>query len=108
MLRRDNTRWPATTPIVREGLIELVRCRRVNISGTQILDATPHGIYLENCSDTLISGCTILDDREPKLMRSAVRWLGTGSGNGIVGSRIGQGTEAAVVCPEHVVQKDNV
>jgi hypothetical protein len=89
-------------PIVREGLIELVRCRCVNISGTQVLNPTPQGIYLEDCSDTLISACTILDRRQPPRMRAAIRWTGEGEGNLITGSRIGTGSEGGLVCPPHV------
>jgi hypothetical protein len=95
-------------PIVREALIELVRCRRINVSGTQILDATPNGIYLEDCSETLISGCTILDDRQPQLMQAGIRWVGDGSGNIISGCRIGKGTETDIVCPDHVIQRENL
>ena len=94
-------------PIVRDGLIELVRCRRINITGTQVLDSTPNGIYLEDCADTLINGCTILDDREPKRMQVAVRWLGAGSGNVIANSRIGKGTETDMICPDHVQRYNN-
>lgn len=89
-------------PIVREGLMELVRCRRVNITGSQVLDGTPNGLYLENCSDTVITGCTVLDDRQPQKMRAAIRWLGPGSGNLITQSRVGSGTEADIICPDHV------
>ena len=99
---------PGAVPIVRQGLIELVRCRRMNISGTQVLDATPNGFYLEDCSDTLISGCTILDDRQPQQMQAAIRWMGSGSGNLVTHSRIGTGTEADIICPDHVRVRGNV
>ena len=89
-------------PVVREGLLELVRCRRVNISGTQVLNPTPRGIYLEDCSDTLISGCTILDHRQPPRMRAAIHWIGAGVGNLVTASRIGRGLEGDVTCPPHV------
>ncbi|MHB8861464.1 MAG: right-handed parallel beta-helix repeat-containing protein [Pirellulaceae bacterium] len=89
-------------PIERDGLIELVRCRRVNVSGTQVLNPTPHGIFLEECSDTLISGCSILDGRQPPQMRAAVQWIGPGEGNMITCSRIGAGTQGDIVCPQHV------
>jgi hypothetical protein len=95
-------------PIVRSGLIELVRCRRMNVTGTQILDPTPDGLYLEDCSDTLINGCTILDDRQPQKMQAAIRWIGQGSGNMITQCRIGKGTQTDIVCPDHVHVSGNV
>lgn len=94
-------------PIVRDALIELVRCRRVNISGTQVLNPTPRGLLLEDCSDTLISGCTILDHRQPSRMQLAVEWRGDGSGNLIANSRIGTGSEGGVRCPAHVQMSGN-
>jgi hypothetical protein len=93
---------PDAVPTVRDGLLELVRCRRINLSGTQVLDATPCGIYLEDCSETLISGCTVLDDRQPQKMQAAVVWKGQGSGNMITQSRIGRGTRGDIICPAHV------
>ena len=89
-------------PIVRDGLIELVRCRRVNISGTQVLNPTPRGIFLEDCSDTLITGCTVLDHRQPPQMQAAIFWIGEGEGNMIANSRIGAGSEGDIKCPPHV------
>lgn len=92
----------AAVPIVRDALIELVRCRRVNISGTQVLNPTPRGLWLEDCSDTLISGCTILDHRQPSQMQLAIDWRGDGSGNLIANSRIGKGSAGDIQCPAHV------
>ena len=89
-------------PIEREGLIELIRCRRVNVTGTQVLNPTPQGIYLEDCSSTLINGCTILDYRQPVRMRTAIRWIGEGSGNLITGSLVGNGQDGDIICPQHV------
>jgi len=99
---------PGTVPLVRSGLIELIGCRRVTISGTQVIDGSPYGIYLEECSDTLINGCSILDSRDRPLMKTAIRWNGTGAGNMIAASRIGSGTDGHVVAPEHVRLSDNL
>lgn len=93
---------PGAVPIERQGLLELIRCRRVTISGTQVLEGTPNGIYLEDCSDTLITGSTVLDGRDPKHMTAAIRWTGKGHGNLIATSRLGKGMEEDVVAPEHV------
>ncbi|QDU97051.1 right-handed parallel beta-helix repeat-containing protein [Lignipirellula cremea] len=99
---------PAAQTIPRQGLLELIRCRRVNLSGSQLLEGAPHGAYLEDCSDTLITGCTILDGRTNKQMQSAIRWVGSGSGNMIAASRIGSGRSGAIVAPDHVRQSDNL
>lgn len=99
---------PDTIPLQREGLIEFLRCRRVNLSGSQVLDGTPYGIVLDDCRDTLIDGCTVLDDRNPKQMRAAILWRGGGSGNMISCSRIGRGTEDDIVAPSHVRRVQNL
>lgn len=83
----------------KEGLIELTRCRRMNLTGCQILEGTPNGIVLEDCTDTLLSGCSILDRRSPKLMRHAIEWRSSNSpssGNLIHGCRIGGGQAEAL------------
>lgn len=95
-------------PIIRDGLIELIRCRRMNVSGTQVLDGTPNGLYLVDCSDTLINGCTILDDRQPPKMQAAVVWRGSGQGNQISNCRIGAGQRTDLDCADHVQVRDNV
>ena len=79
----------------KDGLIELVRCRRMNLTGCQVLEGTPNGLVLEDCSDTVISGCSILDQRSPKLMEHAIVWRDTAkptTGNLIHGCRIGTGS----------------
>lgn len=95
-------------PIQREGLIELLRCRRVNVGGCQILDGTPAGIFLQDCQDTLLSGCTILDAREPQKMKLAIVWQGAGSGNMISNCRIGNGTEGALTIDPSIRLSDNL
>ncbi len=99
---------PILAPTERKGQIELIRCRRINVSGTQVLDGEPNGIYLEDTSDTVITGCTVLDGRDVKQMKSAIRWTGNGSGNLIATSRIGSGTEGSVIAEQHVRLSENV
>jgi hypothetical protein len=95
-------------PQTREGLIELVRCRRINISGVQVLEPAPYGIFLNACSDTLITGCTILDGRTPPLMQAPIRWQGDGSGNLVAHCRLGKGTAGVIVAEPHVRQWENL
>src|SRR5205085_765407 len=77
--------------LTREALLEIVRCKRVNVSGVQVLDAAPYGMLLDECSDTLITGCSVLDGRTTKLMQAAIKWTGAGSGNLVGQCRVGTG-----------------
>lgn len=95
-------------PLVREALLELVRCRRVNVSGTQVLEGTPVGIKLLDCQETLLHGCTVLDHREPRLMETAVVWQGAGTGNGLVNCRIGRGSRATLEVDDQVHLAGNI
>lgn len=92
----------------RSGQIELVRCRRMNLSGVQVLDSLPTGFYLEDCSDTLLTGCTVLDDRQPQQMTAGIRWVGEGKHNMIASSRVGRGTEADIAAADHVRLNNNL
>ena len=98
-------------PIIEEGRIgqvELVRCRRMNLSGMQVLDSHPVGIYLEDCSDTLMTGCSVLDESQPGRMTTGIRWVGAGHHNMISSSRIGRGTEGDVAVADHVRLHNNL
>ncbi len=46
----------------------------MNLSGVQIVDAALEAAcFFDECSDTLVTGCTILDGRSPAaLMQAAV------------------------------------
>ncbi|MEC9094712.1 MAG: right-handed parallel beta-helix repeat-containing protein [Planctomycetota bacterium] len=95
-------------PIQREALLELVHCRRVNVSGTQVLEGTPVGILVRNCEETLLSGCTVLDDRKPRLMETGIRWDGAGTGNAIVNCRVGSGAKESLRVDASVKQSGNL
>ncbi|HEX6985907.1 MAG TPA: right-handed parallel beta-helix repeat-containing protein, partial [Planctomycetaceae bacterium] len=95
-------------PSERLAPLELIRCRRVNVSGTQILDGAPNGIYVEDCVDAVFTGCTILESRPDRLMSAAIRWTGDAAGGLIAACRIGRGTEGAIVAPEQVRRETNV
>lgn len=98
---------PNVVPIERQGLLELFNCRRFNITGSQIFDAAPFGMYLESCSNTLINGCTIMDNRTQKLMRAAI--LFKQPDHCMVSScRLGAGTEGVVFSDIEVQQTDNL
>ncbi|MFN0053000.1 MAG: right-handed parallel beta-helix repeat-containing protein [Planctomycetales bacterium] len=95
-------------PQARQGLVELVRCRRINVSGTQILEGAPCGLFVDDCQDTLITGCTILDARTPPLMEAAIRWQGSGAGNLISACRVGSGSAGSILAPQGVRQWNNL
>lgn len=98
---------PDVIAIERKGLVEIVRCQRVNLSGVEVLNGTPTGISLEDTSDTLISGCSVLDVRETKKMEAAIRWTGDGSGNFISACRLSGTPGKAIVAPKHVKVGEN-
>ena len=95
-------------PQEREALLEFVRCRRINVSGVQVLDGAPVGIALDDCSETLIQGCSVLDGRTPPLMHSAIRWRGAGSGNLIAHCRLGGPAGKTIDAAAHVRRWDNL
>ena len=94
-------------PVQRDGLLELNRCRRVTVSGSQILNGTPNGIFVRDCEDSLLTGCSVFDARQPAKMKHAVVWKGNGDGNVVSNCRIGRGTVSAIDADESVHQANN-
>ena len=94
----------------REALLEIVRSRRVNLSGVQVIDGAPLGILLDECSDTVLTGCTVLEGRPAAeaRMEQAIRWTGAGAGNLVSACRLGRGTGPAVDWPAHVTRSNLV
>lgn len=91
-------------PIKRQGLVELIRCRQMTLTGIQILEGSPFGLYLEDCSETMLTGCMILDTREQKQTQVSVKWTGPGKANALAHCRANRGLQV----PEHVKLSDNV
>ena len=79
---------PGVKPTDRKGLVELVNCRRVTGSGLHLIDGAPAGIYVENSSDVLLTGCTVQEARDNPLAKSAIHWTGPGQGNALTASRL--------------------
>ncbi|MEX2214281.1 MAG: right-handed parallel beta-helix repeat-containing protein [Phycisphaeraceae bacterium] len=63
---------PTEAKFEREGLLEVVKCNRVTISGNQILDGVPHGVFIDGCEQVSLTGNTIVDTRAEKLGKEAV------------------------------------
>lgn len=93
--------------VSRTALIELVRCRRVTLSGVHAIDGAPAGLALEDCSDTVLSGCTILESRAEPKMLTPIHWTGHGSGNLVASCRLGRGLNGQLQLPDHVQQIAN-
>lgn len=85
-------------PIERQGLIEVIRSRNLNLTGVQVLEGTPVAMYFEDCSNVLMTGCSVLDTRAEPQTTTAIEWRGTGSGNLIANCRINRPMEL----PDHV------
>lgn len=83
---------PKTTPIVRQALLEVLGSRRVNVSGCEILDGTPYGVFVENSQFVQITGCTVLDARTEKLTQAAIRFAGQGDGHHVAMNTLSRGT----------------
>ncbi len=85
-------------------LLELARCRRITVSGWQLLGAAPHCLLVEDSSDVLVSGCTMVSGSGAPQGKAAVRWTGAGSGNLLTGCRIARGSAG----PLHVADASGV
>lgn len=91
-------------PIKRQGLIELVRCRQMTLTGLQVLEGTPFGLYAEDCSETMLTGCSFLDTREKKQTTASIKWTGPGKANSIAHCRANRGIQV----PDHVKVSENL
>uniref|UniRef100_A0A7C2K0L9 Right handed beta helix domain-containing protein n=1 Tax=Schlesneria paludicola TaxID=360056 RepID=A0A7C2K0L9_9PLAN len=91
-------------PVQRDGLIELVRCQRLNITGMQVLEGSPHALHVEDCSDTVITGCSFLETRKERLTKAAIHWTGKGGGNLVANCRANR----PVKVPTHVKLSENL
>ncbi|MCK5802969.1 MAG: right-handed parallel beta-helix repeat-containing protein [Lentisphaeria bacterium] len=74
-------------PPFSRAVVELHGCAEVNMTGCQILDPAPAGLLLADSRNCLVSGCMILDRREPPKMTDAVLVEG-GSGHVFSGNNV--------------------
>jgi polygalacturonase len=77
-------------------LLELEKCKRINITGSQFLNGAPAGIDATNCSHVIVTGCTLHDTRPKPIGRHAIRFTGKGRGNLIATNSIGKTTGKAI------------
>ncbi len=99
---------PGAPPLVRQALLEMRDCRQMTLTGLQVLDGAPYGMLVENCSNTVMTGCQIHDRRTPQLMQRPLIWKGDGTGNLISGCSFGNGTAGGPQLPEKVTVANNL
>lgn len=87
-------------PIERQGLLEVVRCERINVSGCQVLDGQPYGIYVEDSNRVSITGTSVYETRDEAKSRAAIRWTGKGKGNFLAANTLGRGVDDVVSIDE--------
>ena len=80
----------------RQGLLEIVGSSRIGVNGCQFFDGAPCGVYVDQSSNVLLSGSTVMDHEAVKQRDSMIIWKGTGKGNFITGCHVGQGTGGAL------------
>ena len=69
-------------------LLELERCQRINISGSQFLNGAI-GVAGNNCSHVTLTGNTLHDTREQPTAQHAIRFTGPGEGNSAAHNSVG-------------------
>jgi hypothetical protein len=74
-----------------------VRCQRVNLSGCQVLDGQPYGVYVEDSDLVSITGSSILETRAEKKTRAALCLRGKGKGNLVAVNTLARGTDDVVI-----------
>ena len=69
-------------------LLELERCQRINISGSQFLNGAI-GVAGNNCSHVTLTGNTLHDTHEQPTAQHAIRFTGPGEGNSAAHNSVG-------------------
>jgi len=76
-------------------LLELERCQRINISGSQFLNGVI-GVSGMDCSHVTLTGNTLHDTREKSIAQHAIRFNGKGEGNAAAHNSLGKTSGKAV------------
>ena len=69
-------------------LLELERCERINVTGSQFINGAI-GVAASECSHVTLTGNTLHDIREKPIARHAIHFIGKGAGNLATGNTIG-------------------
>ena len=83
-------------PLPRDGMLEIVRCRRISVTACQIADAYPSALYVEDSGDVTVANSTLMEIREEKRTVNQIRWKGPGTGNLLTDNRIGKSEQNAL------------
>lgn len=75
-------------------LLELSKCKRINVQGCQLLDGHPYGVDAESCEQINLSGCTISGDRIKNRNEGAIRFRGNGKANIVSACTLNSAIEA--------------
>ena len=62
-------------------LLELEDCRRVQVTGCQVIDGAPCGIDVVRGQEISITSCTVAETREAPVATAAIRFRGEGGEN---------------------------
>ena len=76
-------------------LLELEKCERINITGSQFLNGTI-GVDGKDCSHVILTGNTLHDTRERPIAKHAIRFTGEGEGNTAAHNSLGQTSGKAI------------
>ena len=93
-------KFPDAPELQREALLEIIGCRNIIISNTQVLDSAPYGIRLDNSQDITMSAVTVIDRRETRLQKAAIHWTGPIGESILTACRLGPSNENALKSDE--------
>lgn len=90
--------------------LEIERCQRINISGSQFLGGVPYCADVADSSGISFTGCTLADTRAKPRTKAAIRFRGPGERNLIGGCTLGPAAGPAADLDEssHVTLAGNV
>lgn len=64
-------------------LLELIGCRRINVTGSQFSNGVPYGIDADQCRQVQIGACMVIDSRSAPAAEGSIRFRGEGDANRI-------------------------
>lgn len=83
------------------GAIEVVDSREVSILGCQVLDPSYRGVEFRGLTNSRVSGCTVLDRRDPPEMLEAIRVLQPSRNVILDGNLVGRGRRGDLVIEDN-------
>jgi hypothetical protein len=76
----------------------------VNVTGCQVLDGLPYGIFVSDSDHVTITGTSVLETRREKKTKSAIRWEGPGANNFVTANSVSGIEEALLIADESGVK----